>query len=407
MLNDVVVQRTLTVGATDYTAKAQSEGVPSVVDEVFFEILTTAISEDMDLYNAISVQEAATKAQLTKWIEHTPGIGFGKNPVYGRKSQFRKYADFLDLARGLIGWVEAKPGRHDEKLVANEIYLNPAADALLSSLMTKIHAALSDVRDTTGAPDVARMQKIKEELSADLVKATTAGGTDVDLGTYRKNRSASINPLVWQPGSSTWAALENPDSVPFREKILILHDLMEHLMTRTAKTRTPETAASGLVPEVGELDFTTDIRGVRGTKDRGMGLTSSTRDEKNPGTVFARKHKIPVWASQSYTTARMLNMAQWAEADKLEKASLAWGIFAFWRNDYNHTSIAYHTLHEVMDVAAHYDVAYDPLDPYAAGHSWTLKMLFKPRWTTSCRCTGTSIPSSPIWQTGLPSPIRA
>ena len=64
------------------------------------------------------------------------------------------------------------------------------------------------------------------------------------------------------------------------------------------------------------------------------------------------------------TAVRMLNLADWAGADKAEKTALSYGLFAFWRKDYDHTSeYAYHTQHEVMDMALNFGVDYNLKKP--------------------------------------------
>jgi hypothetical protein len=65
------------------------------------------------------------------------------------------------------------------------------------------------------------------------------------------------------------------------------------------------------------------------------------------------------------TTARMLNLGQWAGASTLDLTAIAHSIFAFWRLIYDHTEqLAPHTLHETMDIAQNFGVRYDPRDPH-------------------------------------------
>jgi hypothetical protein len=86
-------------------------------------------------------------------------------------------------------------------------------------------------------------------------------------------------------------------------------------------------------------------------------------------TTFARRHNIPVWSGSSNTAVHMLHLAGWVHATQDELTTLAHSIFAFWRVEYDHTSLAPHTLHEVMDVAQNFGIPYNPLNQYAGlGH---------------------------------------
>jgi hypothetical protein len=71
-----------------------------------------------------------------------------------------------------------------------------------------------------------------------------------------------------------------------------------------------------------------------------------------------------MWARHSYTAARMMRLAQQAGADKAEVAAVGYAIVAFWRVHYDHTSLPYHTLHEVLDFAPHFGTPYNPPTRY-------------------------------------------
>ncbi|RLJ69201.1 hypothetical protein [Pedobacter alluvionis] len=92
----------------------------------------------------------------------------------------------------------------------------------------------------------------------------------------------------------------------------------------------------------------------------GRHSSHATRNETEAGTLLTRAENVPIWAGQSFTAMRMINLAEWVGGSTAEKTALAWAIFAFWRKDYDHTSeYAYHTLHEVMDIAHNFGVQYN------------------------------------------------
>lgn len=72
---------------------------------------------------------------------------------------------------------------------------------------------------------------------------------------------------------------------------------------------------------------------------------------------------MPVLAGQSFTAVRMLNLGAEAGGTTGELRAMAWALFAFWRINYDHTKrLAYHTLHETLDMASNFGVPYSMLD---------------------------------------------
>ena len=56
-------------------------------------------------------------------------------------------------------------------------------------------------------------------------------------------------------------------------------------------------------------------------------------------------------------------LAQASNASTLSKESLAWGLFAFWYKEYRRELTDIHPQHFVLDMAANFNVGYDPLRP--------------------------------------------
>ena len=57
-----------------------------------------------------------------------------------------------------------------------------------------------------------------------------------------------------------------------------------------------------------------------------------------------------MYGRHSYTAARMMLIAQKSGGTQDEISALAWSTMAYWRLNYDHRSIPYHTLHEIMDL---------------------------------------------------------
>ncbi|WP_399936785.1 hypothetical protein ACGH52_00920 [Streptomyces sp. BBFR25] len=289
----------------------------------------------------------------------------GRHPDFGAKRQDIMVDTYSDLARGVMGWIAAKPNRHAEKELALRVESEGRVEPLLDVLLTRIH---THVR---GLPDGQRMLAEME-----------AGFSHVDgtpLGAYlrhfnRRNLPEDLAHLATTVGDRGGMAgvLRDPAGFGFRDKMMVLHDLMEYFK---ASSHYPPTYGSGLLPEDTLHDqqatvvIGADGRRTHSSAHRAQNVLKdgtkhpSTRDEHAPSTILARTLRIPVWAGQSNTAMRMFNMARWAGASRHEIAAEAWGIFAFWRLHYDHREkLAYHTLHETLDVASNFGVTYSLTD---------------------------------------------
>jgi hypothetical protein len=80
---------------------------------------------------------------------------------------------------------------------------------------------------------------------------------------------------------------------------------------------------------------------------------------------MAREHGIPIWSGPSQTAARLTLLAEWLGASSSELSAVNWGIAAFWRLHYDHTTTTAHTVHEVMDIASNFGLPYSIQDPFA------------------------------------------
>ncbi|WP_431954757.1 hypothetical protein [Actinacidiphila sp. bgisy167] len=291
------------------------------------------------------------------------GMRIGTHPSFGTKSHSWRYESVVDASRGLLGWVAAKENRHAEKELARKIEDEGHVEALLDVLFTRLHARLRAFPNNSG---------ILEELKS--------GRTLLDdrpfavyLNWFSANEPLEhLRTEVWERGGIL-EVLETPHMFGFRDKMMVMHDLSDYF--REKVSRSPVTQGTGRLPlpKASDVMSTTGIddsgRRTAANPERGQNIVRdregrlkeapSTRNENARSTILARSLNIPVWSGQSHTALRMFHMARFFGASRHEVAALAWGIFAFWRLHYDHTSeLAYHTLHETLDIAHNFGVPY-------------------------------------------------
>jgi len=335
---------------------------------------------------AFSTNTEKIKKQLGKWIEDKPGDPRGTHPDFGRKQQYRIYTNYYDLARALLGWILAKPGRKEEKRLANMVYGNFTIELRINSLMGKVEEKIKTLELLLKDPnDPGRYERIVKELSEDKVR-----GTNSHLGIYQHYFDVELQEekrlsLKTNIDKNQMRVIQAPFQYSFKDKVVVLHDLMEYFTIMPNMPVAP--AGQGLLPEpssdkwmsttkidekTGERTDSSDSRGKlelgekleAKLKSQKIKKTNAMRDESDAGTQLARQHNIPVWSGQSFTAMRMFALAEWAGATQGEMTALAWAIFAFWRKDYDHrVELAYHTLHEVMDIASNFGVKYSLTNP--------------------------------------------
>jgi len=326
--------------------------------------------------------KASYKAQLCKWVDDRPQRDkVGKHEIFGRKQQNREYANWIEVAHALTGWVHAKYLRNQEKRFARDVYSNPEADAVLTGLVHKVRLRIEAYKTTKPLLYLEVMKELSQPVTLTrgvMLEGNLVKQNPTRYGHYEKEMEKAATefsaPRLQMTYRTKLEILDQPDRFTLREKIVLLHDITEYFGKR--QPWNPLTAGQNqiLVDNEDDARVTTQVDAEGERSDsvsalkgnaqerkfaRGMGLTTASRAENAPSTRFARERNIPVWAGQSMTTVRMLNMAQWAGAKVYEMNALAQGLIAFWRLDYNHTSdFAYHTLHEVMDMAKNFGVQY-------------------------------------------------
>lgn len=359
------------VGNANYTKRSGTESTDALADEIITSIKTANLSKD--IMKRIDNNLHPIRAQIIKWIRydsvnHTTSKTEPSLPhqLYGRKKQDRRYANFEDLAKGLLGWIEAKPIRRIERQLAEDVYTNRKLSKFLDSLILKAWVKIRNLGNEQLKSDPERAKQIQNELETGVseINKKEFGHYRNYFGELKGKNLASNVPL------NRFEMLENPEGYSIKDKIVLLHDLMEYFGIH--QRWNPKSAGQDLLPKETDAETMVTIKvdqlGNRtegesvitgGKRARGIGLTNATRDENAPSTILGRDLGLPLWAGQSMTAVRMLKLAQWVGANTEEMTALALNLFAFWRLEYDHSSkFAYHTLHEVMDMAQNFGVSY-------------------------------------------------
>ncbi|CAL9395624.1 hypothetical protein SUDANB145_01357 [Streptomyces sp. enrichment culture] len=318
------------------------------------------------------------RAQLDKWVDDLavgrphPDPDKARTHPRGRKQQARSYRNAEELHAALLGWVKQKPGRRAEREWAEQVRGSSDIDRHLDALLVKVKDFIDKQRQMQDLPHLR--QRLWQELSTSQVRKRD--GTLVPLGTYRQHTAKMAEEGRGEPtriGNDMAAVMEHPEKYGQADKITVLHDLMDYLTDPTHGR--PRTAGSDVLgepplnrflntkeidPATGRRTESTTSRGLRSQRWNGPLVT---REETDPTTELARRHNVPVWAGQSNTTVRMLFLGEMAGGTARELGAMAWALFAFWRINYDHTTrLAYHTLHETLDIASNYGVPYNMLD---------------------------------------------
>ncbi|MFH8446391.1 hypothetical protein ACH4D3_34920 [Streptomyces sp. NPDC018026] len=365
------VQRTVAVNGKIYS-NSRTDANEKNHEPLWKDVEAFARSQPPERQKEFDTYQTAMKQQLVKWIddqgtgEKNVAGGTGKHhPLYGRKARNHSFPEVGQLYASLLGWVRQKSGRHREKELAQDVKGNDELELNLDILMAKVHGWVKGIKDHEPYRD--RYPKIIEELKTGLV------GTE-QYGTYRTHfdvTAAKTNPAAKTGiNGNMLAVLEKPEKYDMRDKVVVLHDVMEYFL---AARHGDETAGSGILEaptadqKVGTSSIDADGKRTGSVPSKGMSVDRNlhfiTRDEQDATTALARQNNIPVWVGQSETTARMMNLGAKAGAYTQELGAAAWALFAFWRLDYDHTvTWGYHTLHEVLDMASNFGVEYNALD---------------------------------------------
>lgn len=370
------VQRLVKVGGKMYSNGLLMPGTERSAESLWGSVVRVAEGRTGEEQAEFETHRAQMRAQLDKWVDDLsvgrlhPDPDKARTHPRGRKQQARSYRSVEELYAALLGWVKQKPGRREERELADQVRGSSDIDRQLDALLVKIKLWIDDQPEIRAKP--ALRKRLWQELRTSQV--TTRTGETIPLGNYRKHTAHMAEQgrgEATRIGHDMAAVLEHPEKYSQADKVVVLHDMMDYLgesrhgNPRTAGTDMlmPPVASRGLStkkidPVTGRRTESTTSRGMR--TERGPIVT---RDETDPTTRLARQHNVPVGPGQSFTAVRMLNLGDQAGGTTRELGAMAWALFAFWRVNYDHTSrLAYHTLHETLDMASNFGVDYNMLD---------------------------------------------
>ncbi|NEO97381.1 MAG: DUF4157 domain-containing protein [Symploca sp. SIO2E9] len=387
-----VMQRYLIVDNTDYTRWYREMSATKVKDADIKTDLNMAITNiAIKMINALDAKNAyentvieairtdnvnanKLRSQITKWIVDNPGdkSSVKSHPDFGRKRQTRVYANYKDLALALYGWVSAKPNRHQEKEKAKEVQANDAIDYHLNSILLLINGWIE--RHTS------KLQ-IKDDLKN---HGTAINGHSWNIYQNYFEHAGKGNKTKL-PASYTDVII-NPQNYDVRQKTGILHDIMHYFMEKEKVEPTVNILGGMPALNATEINPAGGTSRVPYNRPRNSQIRENQLDalklvnpahlpggtlnpvlvsgeESHKSYKFARSKNLPMFGRHSFTAARMMTMVQGADGTKKQISAMAWAIMAYWRQNYDHTSIPYHTLHEIMDFAPDFGIAYDPDHP--------------------------------------------
>jgi hypothetical protein len=372
IVDDVDHTRDVKVGGRDLNARVQA--VKRNMEGAVGPLRFAARTLENTAFRFIQADDRGlVTRQIRKWIEDKRGVSSpdSRNAQFGRKNQSRSYANYHDLALAIYGWVSSKEGRREEKLLANEVYASPIAEAHIDTLLGKISAWIAT------RPGHAA-------ITADLASVTPQGTTWADYADWFNHvQAADKRPIA----ASFYPVLQAPGRHSMRDKIATFHDVMNYFVRGkgTHGAGMLDLGAAGGLVDFDTFQTTTLLGRVAHARPRntflvrdrlgfapvGLADVGVSTEEQHPGFIYARSHQIPMWARHSFTAARMMRLAEQAGATHEELTAAAYSITAFWRKDYDHRSLPYHTLHEVMDFRPHFGLLtgaaypYNPLTRYA------------------------------------------
>ena len=259
----------------------------------------------------------------------------------GQQRHILEFGDYTNMARAVMGEFLAR-----EALDGSETRL---ARATVQSryIATQLAALLDKVRMIISSP-----------ASPKVLAPLLDEGTNLKL---------PYQPLYKKAGASIARVLKQPDAYYFEDRVVTLHDITEFLKKNLkSAVEVPPGKSTGTyfrINDFGTPEYTR--RPIQGTADFRYKTEPDEPDrytlKENSGYVMAaRVMGMPIWAGPSFTTGRMMRMAEWAGATAQEYEALAWAIFAFWNQCYPTSSTWVHRYHEVMDMAANWGVPFTP-----------------------------------------------
>ena len=386
------VQRYIAIGpggAEVSTAQAAIDGITR----------EATVNDPSNLLPQLQTRDQEIRTTLDEWIASsgefaTNAKEYGK-AVTGmamspQPAQWRKYRNFYELGVAVV--YETHPqtvvNKQYEGQLAGVVVQDGWVNAQLNIVKTKIYQQL---HATIGQP---LLDKFTSEVAGDeFFSLGKIRGSYRQIGSYVEGGGMKLNVMNFLQQLQAG----------FQTNIAVIHDMMEHLSGPGGGAKF-KTSLGGTVPEPRDEAYETtllkdapqdhdfegedadpavdsierrtrtvprhkpakgeleDLNGERDIDKKGMkGRTNvGTRDVKDVDTITAMLFNAPMLAGKSMTTARMLELVEWAGGDANDKIAVAWAIFAYWKALYPASTVPFHTFHEVMDIAKNYGVPYAP-----------------------------------------------
>lgn len=282
---------------------------------------------------------------LREWISATGGddpTAWRIRASLGQQRHILEFGDHTNMARALLGEFLGRMALDESENVLGAATVQSAyVRAHLGALLEKLRLKLQQ----PGTPPA--LKRLLDD-SADF-------------------SALEYQPLYRKKGAHIAKVLKDPDAYHFQDHVVTLHDLTSYLKkTAPGLVEVPKSQCHATyfrINEHGEPEFTR--RPIEGTADFRYKEDDKARAhytlKENSGFVMAaRVQGMPLWAGPSFTTARLMKMAEWAGASAEEYEALAWAIFGFWNQCYPTSSTWVHRFHEVMDMAANWGVPFVP-----------------------------------------------
>jgi hypothetical protein len=297
--------------------------------------------KDAPTKNRLTQHKAAVTAVLTTWIRSSRRLI--KRFFSGSHEHTVAYNSWEELARALLGEVLSQPNLEKETKLAK---------------LTKDSAYVFNTL-------VAYLKFVNETVHKDGYKAELKVLFPT-VGWFRGKYSH------WLPISGVKKCLTEPEKMTFTQLVAGIHDLAEGLGEvgdHYGEVPNIKCVSTVLVPtEQGYSKVKTHLLDNRQNlrfREGYLGSRDCTLKEKNDIVVAARDHNMPLEFGPSFTTGRTLQAcfelcrSQGKDA-KAFMTCIAWGLFAFWNQDYEKKYSRGHRWHEVMDMALNYGVDYEP-----------------------------------------------
>jgi len=283
---------------------------------------------------AFMAKRVEVTAVLTEWI----GVSSSRviRAIGGEQAHNRTYYSKENIARALMGETGSADNLAVENGLATAALISATLKANLTAVVRKVYLMM--------------MGHMNQDEKSNI------------LSNWYKGKYFPWYYIGFTGGFKD--ALENPATYTTGALIAVLHDVTDVMWDsprlRFAVTVPAPKCQASVYVYPGPLEVApihTVKRPLTNTAD--FRHQTGTLKEDREIIESARAAGMPIWAGPSFTTARFMEMAFRAGCNVAELEALAWGLFAFWTNEYYTSQTPIHRFHFVMDMANNYNVPYE------------------------------------------------